>query len=201
MNTTTKAKVTKPAKAEATNVTPADSPKRQSLWDIGADQIALNALIEEVGGDVSDPKVEAAFDAMFAEMQTNEADKLEGYAQAMKKLESEIAAAKAESEQFMMKARVRENQVKRMKERIKLYLEMQNRTEAETSRGRKFKIIKAGGLTPLEIDDGTLPDSVDPKFVVVKRELSTTAIRTAIEAGESVPFAKLKERGTYVTLK
>lgn len=189
----------------ATATKPTDAAtKKHTLWDIGSDMQALNALIEECGGDVSDPQVEAAFDAMFAEMQRDEANKLEGYAQAIRMLEGEQAAAKLEAAEFAKKAQQRERQIDTMKERIKLYLAAQGRTEAKTARGRTFKIVANGGALPLKIDDGVDandPKQVSPQFVKVVRSLDNTAIRAELEAGGELPFARLGERGTRITLK
>jgi hypothetical protein len=190
---TTKTKA-KPVAAEAT-------PKKPTLWDIGADGRALNDLIEECGGDVTDPRVSEAFDAMFLEVAKDEANKLEGYAQMIRMLETEAAVAKAEAEQFTMKARHRTNQVARMKERVKEYLESLGRTEAHTAKGRTFKIQKAGGVAPLVIDENYSPDEIDPKFVKVVKSIDGGAVRSALEAGEPLAFARLGERGTYLALK
>lgn len=188
----------------ATATKPTDAAtKKHTLWDIGSDMQALNALIEECGGDVSDPQVEAAFDAMFAEMQRDEANKLEGYAQAIRMLEAEQAAAKAEAAEFAKKAQQRERQIDAMTERVKMYLAAQGRTEAKTARGRTFKIVKNGGMLPLKIDETATPEQagIDSRFVKIVKAFDNAAIRAELEAGKEVPFARLGDRGTRITLK
>lgn len=172
-----------------------------TLFQLGDDIRALDDLIEELGGDVSDPQVEAAWLAMAEQLTTDEAAKLDGYVNYIRTLEMEAVAAKAEAEQYAMKARTRENRVKWIKERLKQHLEATGRTKAETATKRAIAIQANGGKPPLILVDNLDPATLPDHLVIIRRTPDTDAIRAALEAGEPLPFASLGCRGTHLRIR
>jgi hypothetical protein len=173
---------------------------RRTLFDISSDLLALDALLEEIGGDVSDPTVAATIDAWFSELAYDESRKLESWVGYVRQLEMEAAAAREESERFLVKARVRESRMAWLKDRMKAYLESSGRTKVTTEAGRTLMVQKNGGKAPLTLEPVDL-DAVPVELVRVRRELDMEAVRSALEAGQRLAFASLAERGTHLRVK
>lgn len=175
------------------------APKR-TLFDIGSDLLTLDQLIEDVGGDVSDPQVCAAVDALTAELARDEGCKLDGWIGYVHQLEMELAAANAQVEQWQQKARARGSRIAWVKAVLKRHLEGTRRTKVLTAAGRQLSIQPNGGKVPVQIDP-TDPATVEERFRRVRVELNTEAVRAAVEGGEVVPFARLVEKGTHLRIR
>lgn len=168
------------------------------LFDIGADLMALSDLLDESNGEIT-PENEPILEAFFAELENDQAVKLEGYVGLIKTLEGEAAVAKATAEQFQMKARSRENSVKRLKDRVKMYLEVTNQPKAVTEKGFTLAVRANGGKQPLDLDDLRIED-LPPEFRKITVTVDTEKIREHLEAGGSLSFARLQPRGNHLRI-
>lgn len=175
-----------------------------TLFNIGDDLRALAALMSECDDELSREASEA-FDDWFGELSGNEAAKLDGYVGLIKTLEMEAAAAKAEAEQYTMKARSRENRAKWLKERVKGYLEATGRTKVETATKRTIAIQANGGALPVDytgIGGESNATAVLPKeMVIVTRRPDTDAVRKALQDGAEIPGITLGTRGTHLRIR
>lgn len=172
-----------------------------TLFDIGDDIRTLDSLLEEVGGELSDPRVEEAWAVMAAELAENEAAKLDGYVNWMRTLEMEAAAARAEAEQYEAKANSRENRIKWLKDRLKNHLEGTGRTKVETATRRVLSIQRNGGAEPVKLVDNLDPATLPDDLAIVKRSPDMDAIRKRLQAGFTLVFATLGERGTHLRIR
>lgn len=173
-----------------------------TLFEISDEQKALQALMVEgidENGELL-PESAQALEQWFAELQHNEAEKLDGYYGIIRTLEIQSAAAKEESERFAMMAKIADNASIRLKNRVKFYLESNGRTEAVSFKGRKFSVANNGGVQPLDIDPTVDPSKVAPEFQIVKVLLNNDRIREALQEGADVPFARLRPRGTHIRI-
>lgn len=175
-------------------------PPRRTLYQIGADLLALDALLDEANGDLSDPAVEAAAAAWFDALAAEEAAKLDGWIGYVRQLEMEAAAAKAEAEQWLTRVRSREARVAWLKERLKRHLEATGRTKATTLSGRTIAVQANGGHPPVEID-AVDPYGVADRLCEVRRLIDREKVRTALLAGEGLSFARLVPRGTHLRIR
>lgn len=164
-----------------------------TLFQIGDTGRAIMDLVDE-----SPSEMDPILDGWVKEFETEESEKLTAYWSVMRQLEMEAATATAEAEQFQAKARARENAVKRMKDRLKTYLELTGRREAVASNGKKFAIQANGGKVPLVMADGIDPDAVPREYQKVRIEFDTDAIRRVLEDGDELSFASLGSRGTHL---
>ncbi len=175
------------------------------LFDITQDLVQLNDLLDDIEGDTSrwgemEPAITAWMDGLAVEEDT----KLDSYVHLVKQLEMEAAAAKAEAEQYAMKARTRENRAKWLKERLKLHLEATGRTKVETRAKRVIAIQKNGGKAPLVLDANVELDVLAlsrPALVKTTLSLNTEAVREALEEGEKLDFAFLSPVGTHLRIR
>lgn len=174
---------------------------KRTLFEIGNDLLALDALIEELGGDISDPSVEKNITDWFNELARDESVKLDGWVGYIRQLEMEIAAAKAEADQFILKAKARETRVSWLKHRMKLHLETGGRSEAKTAAGRRVWIQANGGNQGVIYADKIDINDVPGQFVRVVREVDENAVRAALKRGETLEFARLADRGNHLRIK
>lgn len=173
---------------------------RKTLFDVTADWLALDTLIEEFDGDLACPDVQAALATWFAELDTSDAHKLAGYVAYIRQLEMESEAAKQFAAHFTAKARTRENRMKSLKDRMKQHLTDTGRTKVTTANGDVIAVQKNGGKVPMEVDVIDVA-FVPEQFVKTIRLLDNDAVRTALDGGECLDFARLLPVGTHLRIK
>lgn len=171
--------------------------KKRSLFHLEQDQQALVDLLTEIGGDVTDNDVAAAIDDWILEIAKNEQEKLDRYAQVIRRLELDAAVAEAERERYAQLRDVRKNAAQRLKEKLKHYLEEAGKPKVETQH-HKFSVCKNGGKPSLLIPDiSKLPED----YIEFVPQPKNDEIRKALEADPaSVTGASLEPRGTHLRI-
>jgi hypothetical protein len=172
-----------------------------ALFHLTDDIRALDALIEELGGELGSPEVAAAWEAMVRELQQDEGVKLDSYVNWIRSLEMEASAAKAEAEQYAMKARVRENRISWLKANLKAHLEATGRAKVLTATKRTLAIQANGGNVPVIKADSIDPAAVPDDLVIIRREIDWEAVRKLLLEGATLPFASLGERGSHLRIR
>jgi hypothetical protein len=169
-----------------------------TLYQIGADLDALEALLFDVGGDVSEDEASEAIDAWLAESQDALKEKLDSYGALIREFESRAAARKAEADRLMVLATVDANAVKRLKDRLRWFFEARGIDKVESARFR-FTLANNGGKAPVDV---LLPAEALPEWCQrVSVSADVDAIRAKLEAGEALEFAALRERGKHLRVK
>lgn len=171
-----------------------------TLYEIGQDMEALEALLLETGGDVTEEEAEAAIDAFLSENADALAEKLDGYGAVIRGMENDAAFCREEAARLIERATVRENNVKRMKDRLRWFFDAHNIPKIETPRFR-FSLVNNGGKAPVSV---VIPPEALPEPYRVERvsySANTDAIREALENGEALDFAVLGERGKHVRVR
>lgn len=172
----------------------------KTLWEIGDDMEALDALLEELGGDVSDEQVEAAIEAWFRENEANLAAKADGYCALIQRLKAVAAARKEEAERLEKRAKAGENNAKRLADRLKMFMSLHGLKKLDTAR-YTVSVVANGGAPPVEIDPGAkIPDDLT-RVIPEQREPDKKAIVAALQAGREVPGVRLGERGTRLAIR
>ena len=118
-----------------------------------------------------------------------------GYVAVINQLDMEQKKAKELSDQFRLKAEIRANSIKRMKQALKDCMERMNLKEIDAG-DYTIKLQKNGGKQPLVIN-GNVPESMCKVIL----EPDKDKIRAAIEKGQELPYAHLDERGQHVVIK
>ena len=172
-----------------------------TLYAIGEDLLALDALLEERDGDITDPDVAAAIDAWAAELTANLAVKLDSCVGYIRTLEMEEAAAKAEAEQWQHKAASRAKRRDLFKARVKSILEATGQTKVTTATGRVVAVQANGGNPPVIYADPLDPAKVPDEYCIVRRTIDNAAVLAALKEGETLPFAHLGERGSHLRIR
>jgi hypothetical protein len=164
---------------------------RATLTDISADLAALENLLLEVDGDVSDPEADAAVDAWFAEIGAARDQKIDDYCSLYEKLKR-----RGERRKKLAEADVKTAQ--RLRERLQYFFEAHGISKLETD-SYKLSIATNGGLLPIiwKAPVEEIPD----EFIEFVRKPMNPMIRELLEAGERLPFAELGERGKSIRIK
>lgn len=169
-----------------------------TLYDIRADLEALEALLYEVGGDVTDEAADAAITAWLEETGEALSKKLDGYAALIRETEIRAASRKAEASRLSDLARADDAAVKRLKDRLRWFFEDRGIQKMETERFR-FTLATNGGKPPviLKVPVECLPEWA--KRVTFAPDLE--AIRGEIEKGGTVEFAEIGTPGTHLRIR
>ena len=170
-----------------------------TIYEISEDMAALDALLAETGGEIT-PEAEAAFNAFEAELAANLHAKTDAYCALLAEIDARAAARKAEAKRLADRAKTDERTADALRERLRFVWETRRLGKVETDRFT-VSLAKNGGKAPLDIRCGV--DEL-PAWAI-KRETVVTvdkdAIRSRLDAGESLDFASLMERGTRINIK
>jgi len=167
------------------------------LLQITDDMQALDDLLAEVGGDVSDPNVAAAVEAWMAELDVNFAGKVDNYAALITSIRARADVRRAESERLAKRAEIDEASADWLAARLLQALEARGTRKVETDR-YAVSVVGNGGKAPLILTGDVPPEWC--KFIE-KIEVNRDKIRASLEAGEALPFASLGERGRRLAIK
>jgi len=169
-----------------------------TLLDIAADVAAIAALVDDCDAELT-PDVEEALTAWFAEVRGAESVKLDGYACYIRTLELRAAARKEEQERLAKLVASETNKAKRLKERLRQYLEATGQRRIDTARYR-VTLAANGGKAPL-VTPANARD-LPPEYGEVRTEFvpDMDRIRAALERGETVPGCSLLPRGNHVRI-
>lgn len=175
-------------------------PARRTLFDIGRDLAAMADLLDEVGGEVTDPRVDEAVTAWLAELHHDEGRKLDGWVGFVRQMEMESAAAAEEGERWYATAKALSRRVDRMKAALLGYLQASGRTKVRTESGRTIAVQTNGGWQPIQVD-AVDPADVPDELCEVRRGIDGDKVRAALAAGGELPFARLLPRGSHLRIR
>lgn len=169
-----------------------------TLYDITSDMRAIDQLLDECGGDVSDERVLQAIENWIAELDTNLRDKVEGYAAYITELLAKATARRAESRRLADLAKANENAAKRLKERLLWALEERGIDKVETPL-YVVSVAKNGGKAPLDIQ--VPAEQLPMEYQKVEYSPAKDSIRNALEQGIEIDGCTLMERGTSLRIR
>jgi hypothetical protein len=179
----------------------------QSLLDISEELVAFRQLLEESAdeddGEIS-PAAAEALEAWFAELETNRDAKVDAYCHLVREWNLQAACRRAEAEQIQAEANrlkavaaARENRVKRLKERLKQFMEFNGLKKIETA-SSKAAVCGNGGNQSVQVN--CLPEQLPPAFQKVVVSPATDELRKALLAGQRVEGVELLPRGTHLRI-
>lgn len=178
-----------------------------TLFQIGDDFLALNALLEELELDPSPERAEAelnpAMEALFVEIEGNQGAKFDGYVNLIRAVEGDAAVMEAEAAEYEAKGKARRRRAAFLKERLYAYMIRTQQTKVQTDKGRVLSIQNNGGHPGVDYDllDQDDINALPEQFKEVVVKIDTAAVKAALDAGDEVPFARLKPRGTHLRIK
>ena len=163
-----------------------------TLYELTADFAALDALLDDSGGEITD-----TIEVFLAELERNLEEKADGYAAYIRYLDAVAKVNREESQRLTVRARTAENRSQWLRDTFQRFMEQRQMRRLETERNT-FTISAVGGKRPLEITDA---DDVPIELCEVRYEPNKEQIREKLEAGEEVPGARLAERKQTLRIK
>lgn len=142
----------------------------------------------------------ATIDAWAEEVEGGLEAKLEacGIMHANWKADEEAHASAAKHHAAIAKATAAKRE--RLKAWVKFCLEQSGKPKASGGLF-SFAIVGNGGVAPLIGADALDPLTIDPRFQRVTTSVDASAIRAAIEAGETIEGVSIGQRGTSLRIK
>jgi hypothetical protein len=156
----------------------------RTLFNISDDLLALDALLDEIDGDVTEGNTEDIIDGWLSALQGDLSDKLTSYGFLIRSLESDVKGIKDELDRLKARKSARENRVTALKERLEAFMKVQGKDRIETP-VFTFALQKAGGKPKVTVADHYLehPEELPEGFRRVKFEVDLVAVREQLEAG------------------
>ena len=165
-----------------------------TLYEISEDLRALHELLEETGGDISDPADQDVIDKYLAEGEKALDQKVEAYCRLIREFEAQGDARKLEADRIRRRSQSADRAAKNLKERLLFFMQEQKMTRLETP-NFDISVQKSGGVLPIEFVGEVPPMYCKPG------EPNRTAIRNLLESGDDVSFARLGERTNSLRIR
>jgi len=163
----------------------------RTLYDLSDDLAVLLDQLEECGGELMTPEMEAAFDALLGDG-GDVAVKVDNYTALIEEFKARAAIRRTEAKRLARRAEVDENSVRSLEARLIQFFQRHDLKKIETPRFQ-VRVQRNGGLAPMDI---LVPPNELPEDVIrLVPEPNKPLIRERIEAGEKVDYAVLRERG------
>lgn len=152
----------------------------KSLIQIAQDSAALEELLQETGGEVTE-----TLETFLAEIETGLSTKADNYFSMMDHLGTTAERYRKRSEAYRAAAKTAENIVERMKDRIHAAMGLMGVQEIE-GQSIRFKIQKSPASLLIEADA-----KIPSDMTVVTVTPDTTKIKSALKDGFDIPGCKL----------
>ena len=167
--------------------------RRRSLFTINADLGALETLLIETQGDISDEETAAIIDEWFAENQADFDAKADGYADLMAMLNARAAIRQAEAARISELARLDSALAERLKARLKEFMLLRGTAKLETT-FHKFSIQNNGGVQPMVVTPDIDPRQLPAEYTVTTVALNGQAFRQMLANQPAGTTLRLVER-------
>lgn len=167
------------------------------LYDIAADYRRLQDMLD--AADTPEEMRQTLIDTLES-LSGDFEDKVENMAALIAEYKATIEGCAAEIQRLTAKKLRAENAIDSIKKYI--MAEMQFAGIQKVKAGTwQISIAKNGGKAPIVWDDDIEPEDLPEKFRSISYKIDTAAVRDALEAGETLDFAKLGERGESLRIK
>ncbi len=183
--------------------------RKKNLFELGQQLEAVFDSLDQVDGEFT-PEIESAITAWLESVDLDLDQKIDAYCSLIDKFNAHASIRKAESDRLAAMAKVDLNNAKRLKDRMKQFMEFTGNQKMET-KYRKLRLQNNGGALPIQwiAKDGdfitVLPDepsidSLPPEYVVQIPSIDMEAIRSDLEGGVELSFARLCDRGQHLRI-
>ena len=171
--------------------------RRRSLTDISQDIDALDDLLDEISGDITD--CEAAVTQWFAEIGEARDKKIDGYGSLIAEITNRAEIRQQRAAEMLALAEIDKKKTEFLKRRLLEFFQLHGITRLDTDRFR-FTRCTNGGKQPMICDDADrLPDEYRRQVITYRAE--NEKIRAELECGKELGFARLMPRGEHIRIK
>ncbi len=144
--------------------------------------------------DVTDTPPEAVANDLASNIDA----KIDGYAAAIRRWESNAEVCRQEEQRFAVRRKIWENKAKRLKEWISYVMLTTNRQKVATPT-TTAQIVANGGKPGIDLHGD--PAAIPTEYLEFVTRPDMAKIREALECGEKLPFATLMDRGSHLRIK
>jgi hypothetical protein len=169
--------------------------------DVAVELDEMLVVDQETGEVIVDATAIEIRDRITRELAADIDNKLDRWCEAVRSFEASADSCEEEEKRFSVRKRIYRNKAKRAKEWIAFAMASTGRTKVGTKLNTAS--IVNNSQAAFEITPGFEIEEIAkeyPDLVRTRHELDTTAIRKAIEVGESFPFARLLPKGNHLRL-
>jgi len=173
-----------------------------TLFEISDELAAIEELLTENGGDITDDAAGETLEAWFDQLTDARDAKIDDYCRLITMVTARANARTEELTRLGALVDTDENTIKRLKTALHNFMLERGVTKIETPL-HKLTIAKNGGKAPLVIpedwrnDPASAPEQYHRKVV----HLDTDLIRADLAGGEEIPGCAIGERGTHLRIK
>jgi outer membrane murein-binding lipoprotein Lpp len=177
--------------------------KLPSLYELTNEWAELAERLERADEEgLSDDAAKEGFAAWFAKLDGTSEAKFDQLGKFVRMLDLDAKAAHDEAERLRKRAQASEKKAARVKQSM---LDMMAVAGLKTMRTPSFTFSRCanGGKQPIVLADVD-PNEIAalfPHLVVMKAEINKEAVRGALDAGDSLPFAQLAPRGEHIKIR
>lgn len=153
---------------------------KMTLYRITSEQLRINELLEESGGELT-----AEIEEALMLNEENFIAKSEGYIEAIAYFKARQEAAKVRIEEMQRIKKTAENAEKRLKERMQLAMEIMGRDKVEVG-------LHKLSLRNTQVVNIICESAVPNEFVKVETSIDKAKLRERLKTGEIIPGAELR---------
>ena len=165
-----------------------------NLFELTTEYVQLLELAEDP--DVDPEVLSDTMEGLTGEIE----DKADSYACVINTIKGDIDVIDAEIKRLQARKKTLSNSVERIKNHLYTSMVAMDMRKIKTAK-HSFSIAKNGGKIPVvytaDVDIDTLP----AEFVKIEKSVATDAVRSYLEAGKELTFARLGERGESLRIK
>ena len=167
-----------------------------NLYELSQEMAALDDLLA-TAENPDTPEIKALVERAM-DLTTERKIKIEGCCRFIRELESRAESRRAEAKRLNERAQIAENAAERVKAFLMQAMVVMGIKKEDTEH---FTVTVAnnGGKTPMVVDEAKVP--AEYLEVVESVKVLKDKIRTDLEAGKVLAFAKLGERGQQLRIK
>lgn len=148
-----------------------------SIYELTADYLRLMEMMDD---PELDPRTLAdTMEAIDGELE----DKADGYAMVMKNLQADVEALKAEEERLYNRRKAIENNIKAMKERLQMAMQMTGKVKFKTT---LFSFGIQKNPASVVLDSGNYEDYPEEFLIEQPPKIDKADIKEALKAGEDL---------------
>ena len=173
-----------------------------TLFEISDELAAIEELLTENGGDITDDAAGETLEAWFDQLTDARDAKIDDYCRLITMVTARANARTEELTRLGALVDTDENTIKRLKTALHNFMLERGVTKIETPL-HKLTIAKNGGKAPLVIPEDWRndPASAPEQYHRAVIHLDTDLIRADLAGGEDVPGCAIGERGTHLRIK
>ena len=160
------------------------------LFDLIGEFKELYSMMTE---SPEDEVIQDTLDGVVGEIEV----KSEGYLALINRLDMELDACKKHRDEWINRTKVRENAIKRLKERLATGMVMMGKSEIKAG-DNTIKLQKNGGKLPLIYKADTPKEFLK---TTITFENDNDKIRKALDEGQKLDFVEYGERGSHIVVK